>query len=120
VERDNSDDESTYICTAELVWPTKVKPSPCSSLQPVQKNQQEEVTFTFNVTKCDKVFDELVKSGNIKVTHKLPPLDELKRCAYCKWHNSFSHTNDCNIFCRQTQSAINEGLLSFQDMQVDM
>jgi hypothetical protein len=99
VEHDNSDDESTDICTAELVWPTKAKPSPCSSLQPVQKNRQEEVKFTFNVAKCNKIFDELVKSGNIKVTHKLPPLDELKRRAYCKWYNSFSHaTNDCNIF----------------------
>jgi hypothetical protein len=26
VERDSSDDESAYICTAELVWPTKTKP----------------------------------------------------------------------------------------------
>jgi hypothetical protein len=46
-----------------------------------------------------KIFDELVKSDNIKVTHTLPPLDELKRRAYCKWHNSFSHaTNDCHFF----------------------
>jgi hypothetical protein len=35
------------------------------------------------------------------------------------WYNSFSHaTNDCNIFCRQIQSAINEGHLIFQKMQV--
>jgi hypothetical protein len=35
------------------------------------------------IAKCDKIFDELVKNGNIKGTHTLPPLDELKRCAYC-------------------------------------
>ena len=47
-------------------------------------------------------------------------MDELKRRAYCKWHNSFSHaTNDCNVFRRQVQSAINEGRLAFQEMQVD-
>jgi hypothetical protein len=47
-------------------------------------------------------------------------MDELKRHAYCKWHNSFSHaTNDCNVFRRQIQSAINEGRLAFQKMQVD-
>jgi hypothetical protein len=47
-------------------------------------------------------------------------MDELKRRAYCKWYNSFSHaTNDCNVFRRQIQSAINEGRLSFQEMQVD-
>jgi hypothetical protein len=29
-------------------------------------------------------------------------MEELKRRAYCKWHNSFSHaTNDCNVFRRQ-------------------
>jgi hypothetical protein len=61
-----------------------------------------------------------VKSGNIKVTLTLPPLDKLKRHAYCKWHNSFSHaTNDSNVFRRQIQLAINEGRLSFQEMQVD-
>jgi hypothetical protein len=37
------------------------------------------------------------KSGNIKLTHTIPPLEELKRRAYCKFHNSFSHAiNDCN------------------------
>jgi hypothetical protein len=119
-ERDSSDDESTDVYTAEFIWPTKAKSSACSSLQPVQKNQQEEIKFTFNVAKCDKIFDELLKNGNIKLTHTIPPIDELKRRAYCKWHNSFSHaTNNCNVFRRQVQSAINEGWLAFQEMQVD-
>ena len=35
-------------------------------------------------------------------------------------HNSFSHaTNDCNVFRRQVQSALNEGRLSLTEMQVD-
>jgi hypothetical protein len=114
VERDSSNDESKNICTVELVWETKANPSACSSLQPIQKNRQEEIKFTFNVAKCDKILDELVKAGNIKVTHIILPLDELKRHAYCKWHNSFYHaTNDCNVFRRQIQSAINEGRLRF-------
>jgi hypothetical protein len=87
VERDSSDDESTDVYTAEFVWSTKVKFSACSSLQPVQKNWQEEIKFTFNVAKCDRLFDELLKNGNIKLTHTIPPMDELKRRAYCKWHN---------------------------------
>jgi hypothetical protein len=78
------DSESINICISELVWPTKAKPSPCSSLQLVQKNRQEDVKFNFNVAMCDKIFDKFVKSGNIKVIHALPPLDELKRRAYCK------------------------------------
>jgi hypothetical protein len=101
-------------------WPKQAKSSACSSLQPVRKKQKEEVKFTFNVVKCAKIFDELLKNGNIKINQIVPPTDELKHRAYCKWHNSFSHaTNDCNVFQRQIQSAINEGRLKFQEMQVD-
>jgi hypothetical protein len=119
-DQSSSDDESTEIYAAEMVWPKQAKSLACSSLQPVQKKRQEEVKFTFNVGKCDKIFDELLKNGNIKINHTVPSADELKRRAYCKWHNSFSHaTNDCNVFRRQIQSAINEGRLKFQEMQVD-
>jgi GH43 family beta-xylosidase len=46
--------------------------------------------------------------------HVIPSLEQLKKHAYYKWHNSYSHTtNDCNVFCRQVQSAINEGRLKF-------
>jgi hypothetical protein len=41
VERDSLDDEPADVYIAELIWPTKVKSSACSSLQPVQKNRQE-------------------------------------------------------------------------------
>ena len=48
--------------------------------------------------------------------HVIPPLEELKNHAYCKWHNSYSHaTNDCNVFHWQVQSAINEGRLKFTE-----
>jgi hypothetical protein len=103
-----------------MVWPKQAKSSACSSLQPVQKKRQEEVKFIFNVCKCDKIFDKLLKNGNIKINHTVPSTDELKCRAYCKSHNSFSHaTNDCNVFRRQIQSAVNEGRLKFQEMQVD-
>jgi hypothetical protein len=76
--------------------------------------------FTFDVSKCDCIFDELLKLGNIKISHTMPPLDEIKWRAYCKFHNSYSHaTNDCNVFHRQIQATINEGRLMLQEMQVD-
>jgi len=54
------------------------------------------------------------------MSHTLPPLEELKRRAYCKFHNTFSHaTNDCNVLRRQIQSAINEGRLVIPNMHVD-
>jgi hypothetical protein len=112
----SSNDEPKEVYTAEIVWPEEAKSSACSSLQSVQKKRQEDVKFTFNVGKCDKIFDELLKNGNIKIDYTVPPTDKLKRRAYCKWHDSFSHaTNDCNVFRRQIQSAINEGLLKFQE-----
>ena len=43
---------------AEFVWPSKDKPSMCSSLKPVQKNRQNEMKFTFDVSKCDRNFDD--------------------------------------------------------------
>jgi hypothetical protein len=62
-----------------------------------------------------------LKHGNIKLSHIIPPVEELKGRIYCKWHGSFLHnTNDCVIFHRQTQSAINEGRLRFQrEVRID-
>jgi hypothetical protein len=102
------------------LWANKDKPSTCDSLKLVRKSQQEEIKYTYDVAKCDRIFDELLKDGKIKITHTIPPLEELKRRAYCKFHNSYSHaTNDCNVFRRQVQSAINEGRLTFHAMQVN-
>jgi hypothetical protein len=50
----------------KLVWPTKVKLSVRSHPHSTQK---EKVKFTFNITKCDKIFDELLKYGNIELSH---------------------------------------------------
>ena len=61
-----------------------------------------------------------MKFGYIRINYTFSSADELKRRAYCKYHNSFSHaTNDCNIFRRQVQSALNEGRLSLTEMQVE-
>jgi hypothetical protein len=46
--------------------------------------QKGKVKFTFNVAKCDKIFDELLKLGNIKLSHTIPPVEELKGRVYCK------------------------------------
>jgi hypothetical protein len=58
--------------------------------------------------------------GKIKLLYAIPPIDDLKKHAYCKRYNSYSHvTNDCNVFRRQIQSAINCGQLCLKQMQVD-
>jgi hypothetical protein len=119
-DSDSSNNSDKEVYAAEFVWPSKEKAYSCSSLKPASKGWQEEIKFTFDVSKFDRIFDELLKSGNIKLTHTIPPLEKLKGRAYCKFHHSFSHAiNDCNVFRRQIQSAINEGHLTFHEMQVD-
>jgi hypothetical protein len=116
---DSSDDENE-VYVAEFVWPSKSKASSCASLKPATKSRQEELKFTFDVSKCDRIFDELLNLGNIKISHTMSPLDEIKQHAYCKFCNSYSHsTNNCNVFRRQIQSSINEGRLMLHEMQVD-
>jgi hypothetical protein len=48
--------------------------------------------------------------------HVIPSSKQLKKHAYCKCHNSYSHaTNDYNVFCRHVPSAISEGRLKFAE-----
>ena len=46
-DSDCSDDEEKGVYAAKFVWPSKHKPSTCPSLKPIQKNQQNEMKFTF-------------------------------------------------------------------------
>jgi hypothetical protein len=120
LDYESSDDESKEVYAAEFKWSSDDKANTCASLKPAHKSRQEEVKFTFDVAKCDRIFDELLKLGKTKLSHTLPPPDEIKKRAYCKFHHSYSHaTNDCNSFRRQIQSAINEGHLVLHKMQVD-
>ena len=77
-DSDSSDDESKEVYAAEFVWPSKAKPDSVPSLKLIQKNRQEELKFTFDVSKCDRIFDELLKNGKIRLSHAIPSPDELK------------------------------------------
>jgi hypothetical protein len=68
-----------------------------SSLKPTSKSRQDEMRYTFNVAKCDRFFDYLMQEKQIILPggHVIPLLEQLKKHAYCKWHNFYSHaTND--------------------------
>jgi hypothetical protein len=74
--------------------------------------------YTFDIDKCDRIFDYLLQEKQIKLPsgHVIPSSEQLKKHAYCKWRNSYSHaTNDCNVSRRQVQSTINEGRLKFTE-----
>jgi hypothetical protein len=74
----NSLDDENEVYVAEFVWPSKSKASSCASVKPATKGRQEELIFTFDVYKFDHIFDELLNLGNIKISHTMPPLDEIK------------------------------------------
>jgi hypothetical protein len=98
---ESSDDDEANMCVAEWSWASKSKLFVCSSLKLTSKSWQDEIHFTFDVTKCDRIFDYLLQEKQIKwpSNHVKPSLKQLKKHAYCKWHTSYSHaTNDCNVF----------------------
>jgi hypothetical protein len=106
------------MCVAEWSWGSKSKLFICSSLKPASKSRQDGIRYTFDIAKCDRIFDYLLQEKQIKLPsgHVIPSLEQLKKHVYYKWHNSYSHaTNDCNIFRRQVQLAINKGRLKFAE-----
>jgi hypothetical protein len=48
---------------------------------------------TFDVAKCDRIFEYVVQEKQIKLpsNHVIPSPEQLKNHAYCKWHISYSH-----------------------------
>lgn len=73
-------------------------------------------TYTFDVTKCDEIFDLLVKDGQMIVPPgaKVPPLEQRKKRGFCKYHNFIGHkTSQCFLFRDLVQKAIVDGRLKF-------
>jgi hypothetical protein len=66
------------VYVADFVWPSNSKVSSCGSLKAATKRRQEEQKFTFDVSKCDRNFDELLKLGNINISHTMPLHNEIK------------------------------------------
>jgi hypothetical protein len=76
---DSLGNESSEVLTAEFIWTSKTNSLTCDALKPIHKNQQDNIKYSFDVAKCNKIFDELHKGGYIKLSHTLTPLEELKR-----------------------------------------
>jgi hypothetical protein len=111
VEEDSTSDEDAEVCIVEWVDTSKDKPIACSL-------KRDEVKFTFDVTKCDKLFDVLLQNKVIRLSenHVVPSVAQLAKGKYCKWHETFSHTtNKCNYFHRQVQAVLNDGRLTLGD-----
>jgi hypothetical protein len=102
VDEASLDEEESEICVVEWVDIPRDKLLACSFLRP-SLGKKEEVKFTFDVTKCDKLFDVLLQNKIIRLSegHVVPPPGQMAKGKYCKWHGTFSHTTKkCNYFRR--------------------
>eukprot|EP00256_Glycine_max_P066604 XP_025981199.1 uncharacterized protein LOC100802634 [Glycine max] len=98
-----------YVC--QLLRPSNGK-------NPVEPKNDKFVskTYTFDITKCDEIFDLLVTDGQIVVPKglKVPPIEQQKKRGYCKFHNFLGHkTSRCVLFRDLVQKALDEGRLKF-------
>jgi hypothetical protein len=103
MDEEVADEEGNEIYVAEWVEKPRDKPISCSFLKP-NGGWREEMRYTFDVSKCDCLFDLLLRGGVIQLTegHVIPSVDILAKKTYCKWHDSYTHTiNECNYFQRQ-------------------
>jgi hypothetical protein len=100
VDEEANDEEGNEICVAEWVEKPGDKPISRSFLKP-NGGRREEMRYTFDVSKCDCLFDLLLRGGVTRLTegHVIPTADILAKKTYCKWHDSSTHiTNECNYF----------------------
>ncbi|XP_045807593.1 uncharacterized protein LOC123901479 [Trifolium pratense] len=93
---------------------------PSNGKNPVEPKNDKFVakTYTFDITKCDEIFDLLAADGQIIVPKdlKMPPIDQRKKRGYCKYHNYLGHkTYQCVLFRDLVQKALNEGRLKFAE-----
>jgi hypothetical protein len=111
VGEESSSEEDIEVYMVEWVDMPQDKPLSCSFLKP-SPGKKEEVKFTFDVSKCDKLFVDLLQNKVIRLSegHVIPPPSQMAKGKYCKWHGIISQTtNECNYFHRQMQSALNDG-----------
>jgi hypothetical protein len=90
----------------------ELRPGPsytCKSLRPSDGNNHVEPsneryvpkTYTFDVIKCEEIYDLLVADGQVVAPKDLniPPLKQHKKRVFCKYHNYLGHdTSRCSLF----------------------
>jgi hypothetical protein len=109
-----SEDEANEVAAIDWAWKhADYMPRAKSKIV----DNEDDKTYTFDITKADKIFDYLLEKGQIKLTgnHKIPSAKELKKRRYCKYHNSSMHTtNDCKVFRELIQKAIEKGRIGLE------
>jgi hypothetical protein len=75
---ESASEEEAEVCVVEWVDNPRDKLISCSFLKP-STGKKDEVKYTFDVSKCDRLFDVLVWGGVIRLTkgHVVPSADQL-------------------------------------------
>jgi hypothetical protein len=85
MDEEADEEEGNEICVAEWVEKPGDKPISCSFLKP-NGGWREEMRYTFDMSKCDHLFELLLRGGAIRLTkgHVIPNIDILAKKTYCK------------------------------------
>ncbi|CAL9017940.1 unnamed protein product [Prunus brigantina] len=127
-EEDAEDSEEREIAVAEMAKlkhpisckaltkpPRDQKPPPFTGGFVPNKPTQNRV-YSFDLTKVDALFDEMLLQKAIETPHRMPKPEELKGRQYCRWHNSWNHsTNSCVVFRDVIQEGITAGRLNLAE-----
>jgi len=119
-KKEKNPEEPPYACKL-------LRPSNGKNPEEPKNDKYPPKTYTFDVSKCDEIFDLLVADGIVLVpkNQKIPPLEQRKKRGFCKFHGFLGHNlSRCTRFRDSVQKALNEGRLKFGDkakqpMQVD-
>lgn len=102
-------------CKALIKPPKDQKPPPFTEGFVPSKPTQNKV-YSFDLTKVDSLFDEMLLRKEIERPHKMPKSEELKGRQYCRWHNCWNHsTNSWVVFRDVIQEGITAGRLKLAE-----
>ncbi|KAM2956893.1 hypothetical protein FF2_023966 [Malus domestica] len=111
--------DKSYVCKAL----TQVDSKEVKTRSATEGALKPSKFYTFDITKADAIFDQLLSARIIKVWpgHNIPKAEELKGKIYCKYHNSSKHTtNNCVVFRDNVQSWIDNGKLKFPEKKMSV
>ncbi|KAM1939580.1 hypothetical protein ACFX13_027407 [Malus domestica] len=111
--------DKPYVCKVL----TQIDSEDVKTRSATEETTKTSKVYTFDITKADVIFDQLLSARIIKLRHghNIPKAEELKGKIYCKYHNSSKHTtNNCVVFRDNVQSWIDNGKLRFPENKISV
>ncbi|CAL2257136.1 unnamed protein product [Prunus armeniaca] len=99
------------ISCKALTKPPRDQKPPLFTGRFVPNKPTQNKVYSFDLTKVDALFDEMLLHKAIEMPHRMPKPEELKGRQYCRWHNYCS----CVIFRDVIQERITRGRLKLAE-----